>query len=74
MIKELKVNRRDFISLDNIEKIVIKKGGRFGHDVWVYTISGFPKIYKCLEGLDILKNRLVNLNCTIHDFKVEIEK
>lgn len=70
-MNKLKINRKHFISLDNIEKIVVKKDGKFGHDVWVYAKSGFPKIYKCLEGIDILKNRLVNLGCTIHDFKVE---
>ena len=68
MVK-LKVNRKHFVELDNIEKFVVKDNG----DVWVYRKVGYPRIYKCLEGIYMLKNRLVNLGCTIHDFKVEEE-
>jgi len=71
---KLKINRRDFIDIDNIKKIVIKKGGMFGHDIWIYKKEGYPKILKCLEGIDVLKNRMVNKGCTIHDFEVEYEK
>jgi len=69
-MNKLKVNRTHFCELDNIKKFVIKKNG----DVWVYRKVGYPPIYKCLEGIYMLRNRLVNLNCTIHDFKVEEEK
>ena len=71
---KIKVNRRDFIEPENIKKIVIKKSGIFGHDVWIYKKVGFPPILKCLEGIDRLKNRMVNAGCTIHDFKVEYDK
>lgn len=69
-MNKLKVNRKNFVELINIEKFVIKKNG----DVWVYRKVGYPPIYKCLEGLYILKNRLVNCGYTIQDFKVEEEK
>jgi len=69
-MNKLKVNRTKFVELINIEKFVIKKND----DVWVYRKVGYPRIYKCLEGLYMLKNRLVNLGYTIHDFKVEIEE
>lgn len=72
-MNKLKVNRRDFVSLDNIEKIVIKKNGMFGQDIWVYKKRGYPPILKCLEGLAVLKNRLTNLGKTIFDFKLEKE-
>jgi len=71
MGNKLKVNRTMFVDLDNIEKIVLNKGGTFGKDVWIYKKTGYPPILKCIEGIDILKNRMVNLGCTIHDFKVE---
>ena len=73
-MNKLKVNRRDSISLDNIKKIVIKKGGMFGHDGGIYKKVGYPPILKCLEGIGAIKKRLVNLYCTIHDFEVEVEK
>ena len=68
-MKNLKINRRDFCDPKNIKKLVVKKNGV----VWVYLKKGYPHILKCLEGLDRLKNRLVNLGYTIHDFKVEEE-
>jgi len=68
-MKNLKINRRDFCDPQNIKKLVIKKNGV----VWVYLKEGYPPILKCLEGLDRLKNRLVNVGYTIHDFKVEYE-
>ena len=71
---KLKINRTMFIDLDNIKKIVIKKGGKFGHDVWVYKKNGYPPILKCIEGIGMLKKRMVNLKCSIHDFEVEEEK
>lgn len=69
-MNKLKVNRTKFVELINIEKIVIKKNG----DVWVYRKKGYPRIYKCLEGIYMLRKRIVNLGYTIHDFKVEEEK
>lgn len=67
-MNKLKVNRKHFVSLDNIEKFVIKSDC-----VWVYRKRGYPKVYKTEEGIDRLKNRLVNLGETIHDFEVEYE-
>ena len=67
---DLKVNRKHFAKINNIEKFVIKKNGF----VWVYRKTGFPKVYISREGIGMIKKRLVNLYCTIHDFKVEIEK
>ena len=67
-MNQLRVNRKYFVSLDNIEKFVIKK-----NEVWVYQKKGYPKIYKCLENIDVLKNRLVNLGKTIQNFKLEYE-
>ena len=69
-MNKLKVNPIHSVELTNIEKFSIRKNG----DVWVYRKVGYPRIYKCLEGLYMLRNRLVNLRCTIHDFKVEEEK
>ena len=63
---KLKVNRKHFISTDNIEKFVIKE-----KSIWVYRKKGYPKVYKSRESLYTLKNRLVNLGLTIHNFKVE---
>lgn len=68
-MNKLKINRKHFISLTNIEKIVIKKN----EEVWVVRKKGYPLIYKCLEGIDVLKNRLVNLGVTWKDFEVEYE-
>lgn len=68
-MNKLKVNRTHFEELTNIEKFVIKKNGV----VWLYRKVGYPTVYKCLEGLGMLKKRLVNLGCTIHDFLVEEE-
>jgi len=68
-MNKLKINRRDFEDIENIEKFLLKKNGH----VWVYRKRGYPKIYKCLEGLYILSNRLVNLGHTIHEFKMEEE-
>lgn len=68
-MNKLKINRSHFVELINIEKFVIKKND----EVWCYRKRGYPRIYKCLEGLYMLKKRLVNLNYTIHDFKVERE-
>ncbi len=69
-MNKLKVNRTKFVELINIEKFVIKKNG----DIWVYRKVGYPRVYKCLEGIYILRNRLVNLGYTIQDFVVEEEK
>ena len=69
-MSKLKVNRKHFVELINIEKFSVRKNG----DVWVYRKKGYPRIYKCLEGIYMLKKRLVNLQYTIHDFKVEEEK
>ena len=66
---KLKINRKHYIELINIEKFVIKKNG----DIWVYRKIGYPRIYKCLEGVYMLRKRLVNLGYTIHDFLVEEE-
>ncbi|KKM26527.1 hypothetical protein LCGC14_1583860 [marine sediment metagenome] len=68
-MNKLKVNRTHFVSLDNIDKFLIKKNG----DVWVYLKTGFPSILKCLEGAYMLRKRLVNCGVTIHEFKVEEE-
>jgi len=68
-MSKLKVNRRDFADPKNIEKIVIKKDGM----VWVYRKKGYPKVFKCLEGIYTLKVRLVNIGCQLTDFIVEKE-
>lgn len=68
-MNKLKINRKYSISLTDIEKIVIKC------DIpWVYLKKGhYPPILKATEGLDRLKNNLVNLGYTLKDFKVEIK-
>ncbi len=67
-MNKLKVNRKYFVSLANIEKFVIKKDC-----VWVYRKSGYPKILKTDCNAYNLRNRLVNLGYSIKDFKVEEE-
>lgn len=68
-MNKLKVNRRDCVDPLNIEKMVIKKN----KDVWVYRKKGYPKVFKCLEGIYVLKLRLINIGCQLTDFKVEEE-
>ena len=68
MIKQLKVNRKYFVSPDDIEKLVIK-----GEQIWVYRKTGYPKIYKTTDGITLFKKRLTNLFLTLNDFKVEKE-
>ena len=65
-MKKLKINRKHFISIDNIKKFVIKKD-----IVWVYKKEGYPPILKVDCGVYLLRNRLVNLGVQLKDFKVE---
>ncbi len=65
---KLKINRKHFIDIDNIEKLVIKKD-----IIWVYRIKGYPKVYKADCGIYLFRNRLVNLGLQLKDFKVEQE-
>lgn len=65
-MKQLKINRNHFISLDNIKKLVIKTDC-----VWVYQKTGYPPILKTSYNLYSLKNKLVNLGKQLNDFKVE---
>ena len=65
---KLKINRKYFISLDNIKKFVIKSDC-----VWVYQKTGYPPILKANCGVYLLRNRLVNLGKQLNDFKVEYD-
>jgi len=60
---KIQVNRKHFVEIDNIKKLLIKKNGF----VWVYVKSGFPQVLICRDGLQVLKNRLVNNLHTIFD-------
>ncbi len=62
----LKINRKYFVDIQNIEKLVIKD-----NIVWVYRLKGYPKIYKSDCGIYLFRNRLVNLGLQLKDFKVE---
>ena len=64
---KLKINRKHFISLDNIKKFVIKKD-----IIWVYKKVGYPPILKTDYGVYLLRNKLVNLGKQLKDFKVEV--
>ena len=66
-MNKLKINRKHFISLDNIKKLVIKPGC-----VWVYQKTGYPPILKTNCGVYLFRNRLVNLGKQLNDFKVEV--
>jgi len=65
---KLKVNRKHFINIENIEKFVIKS-----ECIWVYKKIGYPPILKTDYGAYLLRNKLVNLGVQIKDFKVEIK-
>ena len=65
---KLKINRKYFVDINNIEKLVIKD-----NIVWVYCLKGYPKIYKSDCGIYLFRNRLVNLGLQFKDFKVEEE-
>ncbi len=67
-IKKLKLNRKHFININNIEKFVIKKDC-----VWVYLKKDYPKILKTDYGVYLLRNKLVNLGLQLKYFKVEEE-
>lgn len=64
----LKVNRKHFVELLNIEKFVYKND-----IVWVYRKNGYPKILKTDYDPYTLRLRLNNLGYKITDFKVEEE-
>ena len=66
MWMKLKVNRKHFVEVSNIEKIAIKK-----NIVWIYRFKGYPKVYKTDYDAYTLRLRLVNLGLCIKDFKVE---
>lgn len=62
---KIKINRKHFVDIDNIEKIVVK-------DVpWVYLKEGYPRILKATKGLEKLKLALTNAGYVIFDFKLE---
>ena len=63
---KLKINRKHFVSTDNIEKFVIRKDC-----ICVYLKKGYPKILKTDYGIYLLRNKLVNLGLQLKDFKVE---
>ncbi len=65
-MNKLKLNRKHFVDIDNIEKFVIK-----GDIVWVYLKEGYPPILKTDYGAYLLRNKLVNLGLQLKDFKVE---
>ena len=67
-MKQLKINRKHFVAIDNIEKFVIKRD-----KIWVYRKKGYPKVYKTEGTIDLLKNRLTNLHLTLFDFPVEYD-
>ena len=68
-MNKLKVNRKNFVSPDNIKKFVIKKDC-----VWIYLKKGYPSILKTDYGVYLLRNKLVNLGLQLKDFKVENKK
>ncbi len=63
---KLKINRKHYVDIDNIEKFVIKKD-----IIWVYLKEGYPPILKTDYGVYLLRNQLVNLGLQLKDFKVE---
>ncbi len=67
-MNKLKINRKHFISLDNIKKLVIKKD-----IIWVYQKIGYPPILKANCGIYLFRNRLVNLGKQLTDFNVEVK-
>lgn len=77
-MKKIKVNRKHYVHIDNIEKIVIKgrpksNGGNDSNYVWVYRKVGYPKIYKTDYGFYMFKMRLTALGFFLTDFKVEYD-
>ena len=67
-MNKLQLNRKHFVSSNNIEKFVIKKD-----IVWVYKKTGYPPILKTDYGIYLLRNKLVNLGLQLKDFKVEVD-
>ena len=69
MSNKLKLNRKHFVELLNIEKFVYKSD-----IVWVYLKKGnYPRILKTDYSPYILRLRLNNLGYRITDFKVEVD-
>ena len=52
---KIQINRKHFLELDNIKKIVEKKS-----DLWIYKISGYPNAYKCSCKLPEFLMRIAN--------------
>lgn len=67
-MNKLKINRKHFVSIDNIEKFVVKDS-----IVWVHLKTGYPPILKTDYGVYLLRNKLVNLGFLLKDFKVEYD-
>ena len=67
-MKQIKVNRKHSVDIDNIKKFIIK-----GDIIWVYLKEGYPPILKTDYGAYLLRNQLVNLGLQLKDFKVEVE-
>jgi len=65
-MKMLKVNRKHFVNLLNVEKFVYRDG-----IVWIYRKEGFPRVYKTDYAPYNLRVLLTNLGHTIQEFKVE---
>lgn len=65
---KLKINRKHFVDIDNIEKLVIKK-----ECVWIYRKVGYPKVYKTDCTFYQFNMRLTTLKLIITNFKLEYE-
>jgi len=63
---KLKVNRRDFVEIDNIAYFKLKN-----KIVWIYLKKGYPKIIKSECSLDKLRLMLLNMN--INPLRIEFK-
>lgn len=68
MNRRIKLNRRDYIDFDNIEKIVQK-----GSILWVYKVKGYPKVTKTEFGISVLLRNCINAGITGEEI-VELKK